>query len=88
MIEVNHVLDLGYKPQDASDYENVFRLVPRGDTGPVGGAVTCKYCHGVSPSSDGCTECGWCNSPYDAEEEMERELEDDSDAYYSGGDDA
>src|SRR4051794_14947221 len=35
MIEVNHVLDLGYKPQDASDYENVFRLVPRGDTGPV-----------------------------------------------------
>jgi hypothetical protein len=27
MIEVNHVLDLGYKPQDASDYENVFRLV-------------------------------------------------------------
>ena len=23
----------------------------------------CPYCHGIPPSSDGRTECGWCESP-------------------------
>jgi hypothetical protein len=22
----------------------------------------CPYCHGIPPSSDGRTECGWCKS--------------------------
>ena len=24
-------------------------------------AEPCLYCHGESPSSDGLTECGWCD---------------------------